>query len=419
MPAEAEVAQPEPKDIQLTQSLEHVFDQAFPSSVENQEETVVIPDLPAPKQRTAQSASVVEAEPEVKPAAKEEPKPTEPTSISDLLLGGKETAKVEAVTEVKDPVKEEAPPEMKGKARENFERLSTAKFEAEKRALTSEKRIKELETKQAEGDPTAKARISQLETELTQYREIVKTAQAELDPEFQRHFTIPLKQVLENTKATFAEAGGDPDAIESALALKGRARAERLDELLDGITSETLRAEIRQGAKQLKDIGVGKDIALKNRDQWLQARQQQEQANKHRAFQEAEAQTKASLVQAESILRDQHGFEVFKTVDDPKFAWWNEQTGKMKETAEQIMLRVSDPNEMAVAAYLAAAAPRYRVLFQQEVAARQKAEKELREYKDSEPSLGGKSRGVSSLTEEEDEKMGIADAILSGLKGRK
>jgi hypothetical protein len=419
MPAEAEVAQPEPKDIQLTQSLEHVFDQAFPASVE-EEKSVEVPDLPKPQPRREPEPESA-PEPEAKPVEKEKEKPTEsaePKSITDILFKDKESpVPTPKKTEV-EPIKEEAPPEMKGKARENFDRLATAKFEAEKRAITHEKRVKELETKLAQGDPDAKARIQQLETERAQYSQLIERANLELHPRFQAEFVIPRQQLIEQAKTAAQDAGIDPQELETAMTLKGKAQADKLDELFEGIRSPTLRGKIERAVDNISNLDGRREATLKNQAVVLKQLQQQDQIQRHRQFEQQEQIVKAGLKTAQSFLQDR--FKIFSPVDDPKFSDYNERLTSDIKGAEQIMLTVSDPSQMVIAAEMAARFPTLYELYVNEATEHKKTRQQLKEYRDSEPDLGGGGgRRGADLSAEEDEKLGLADAILKGLKGGK
>lgn len=381
--------------------------------------------MPTEEELEAAAPEKVEPEPAKSEEPKKvEPKKEEPAKVKDSKLPESvfedAPVKVEPVKEEDAPKKIETPPELKGKARENFQKLADSKFEVEKQ-LRDERRAREkAETKLTEGDPNAKARIEELERTLKAQSELVERVSLESHPEFQARYEIPRKQLLETAKTAYTDAGGNPADMEMALSLTGKARIEKLEELLAGVPSELLKRKIERANDNLEGLETERGQVLANRSVHLKQLQEQEQANKHKFLQEHEKVTKENLGKAEELLRDTHKFEVFKATDDPNFKWWNDQRAKINEASETLMLRTSDPAELAVASKLAAACPVYRTMFLEERKERLALQKRLSEFEGSEPGVGGgDKKGAAQIEAEDDENLSVAEAIVKSVRASK
>lgn len=404
--AEIEIAD-EKTEKEFGTSIADVFSKALPLDDDDQPEKT--------QEKQPEKAAVP---PKVEPEKKaEDKKPDKSSRLPESVFDTEPKTKVEEVKTEVEPVKVEAPPELKGKARENFEKLATKQYETEKLLREERQARTKAEEKAAKGDPDAQARVKELETQNQQMSAIVQRASLENHPEFQAKYDIPRKQLTEMAKTAFSDAGGDPAEMEAALSLTGKARIEKLEELLGRVSSDLLKRKIERANENLELVEADRSRTLQNQGEVLKQLQEKDQATRHKAFEEYEKTTKQNLVRATEILRDEHKFEVFKTVDDPNYQWWNDQFKKMQDSAETIMLKTSDPTELAVAAQLAVAAPVYRAMFHEERKARITAEDRLKQYEDGEPGIGGGEKKSQKQTEsEEDEEMPLAAAIIKSVK---
>lgn len=419
MPEETATAEPTEEIREFGTPLAEIFDRKMPIAEEDA----------LPPEKKAEAPAKPEPKVEIK-AEKKEPEPkkeVKPRGLPDSLFKTTEDEpvkpKTDEKTELPEPVKEEVPENLKGEARKNFERLSDSKFQAEKKAFTAEKKSKELETKLTEaegklksGDPDAKARIQQLEGQLQQWSGIIEQVNIEAHPWFQANFTVPKQQILEGAKTVYQEVGGNPDELEAALSLKGKTRVDKLEALLEEIPSKMIRGKIERAADQLETIDGKRTELLKNKAGISKQLQAEEQVNRSRMVEQIEREVRSNLVDAEKTLRDEFKLEVFKTVDDPNYQWWNDEIKQSNERAEHIMLKTSDPKELAIAAHLAARFPVVRTLWLEERAARVAAEVKLAKYEDTEPSLGGKGKSSENGSEDDDEKKSISSFILGSIK---
>lgn len=394
--------------------------------------SVPIGDIIGRKLSTGDEIPVDEPSPEPKPApaAKPEPvkeakaktekeKPDEtlpkPRELPENLFGDLPEPKKDESKTDSEPVKEEAPAELTGDKRKNFERLATGKYEAEKEVFDLRKKLKQAESKAAEGDPGAKAKIEQLEGQLREYSERVSVADVRLHPEFQRQYALPRDQALEFAKTTYQDAGGDPKVIESALQLKGKARADRLDEIYGEITSKSLLGKLERAVDfvEAKDLEI--EGVLKNSGEYAKQLKQQDQVRQTEFLQHHEEQTKKDLAAASKVLGEDYNIALFKRTDDPKFAWWNEQLDQMDREAEQLMLKTPDPKELAIASKMAVGFARAWKMYLEERKARIASDKRFADYKSGEPGLGGQDRS-EAVTEEDDEKTPLKTLILGSIK---
>lgn len=381
--------------------------------------------FPEPEDKT-EKPEVPEEEPDKvetkvekkKPALKEKSEKKEET---------KEFLPESVFTELPEEKKEEAPKEpeptpipdnIKSESnRKQWVDLDAKRIEAVKEAkLEREARIA-AEEKAKAGDPDAKVRIESLENQLKSADSLVQKAMLQEHPQFQARYVVPRQQLLEQAKSAFKDAGGDPSLIESALELKGKARVDKLDELLGEVNSKILSNKLESAVTGIDRIDSERDQVLKNASNVNKQLQANDQINRSKMFEEHEKVTKQNLIKAREVLRDKFKIGILTRSTDPKFADFNATLDKCDAAAEHIMLKTDNPDEMAIGAVMAG----YFPLVWGSLLGKNKEvsvlKKRLSEYEDAEPGLGGStSKKTVSKSEEQDEDTPIASAILSSIK---
>jgi hypothetical protein len=387
-----------------------IWDNMFPEGEEK----------PEPTEETTEEPEKVEpkVEKKIAPTKAKEEKPKEETKefVPDSVFSDKPEEKKEEVTTEPEPTP--IPPTIKTEtARKSFADLDEKRIAAEKRALELEKRAVAAEEKAKAGDPDAKVRIEALEKQLQSADSLVQKALLQEHPQFQARYVVPRQQLLEQAKSAFKDAGGDPSLIESALELKGKARVDKLDELLGEVSSKILSNKLESAVTGIDRIDSEREQVLRNAANVNKQLQANDQINRSKAFQELEVNTKNDLTEASTILSDKFKIGIFKRSSDPKFAEFNAAIDKIDTAAEHIMLRTEDRKEMAIAAKMAAGFPLVWGLLQDKHKQNQALAKRLADYEEAEPGLGGRtSRKVASKTEEHDEELPLADAIKASIK---
>lgn len=357
-----------------------------------------------------------------KPAeSKAEPKKEEPSLLDSLLQTPQKPAsepeKVEpSPTAEKSSVKDyEALYERMGikgeKARENFEKLSQKTLELEKKNEATEKALAEQVKLREQGDPNAAAKIKDLESKLTQLEPLIEQTNLQRHPSFVAQFTQPKAKMLEQAKATLKEYAVDPATLEKALVLNGKPKAEALDAIYEQIDSPSQKGKLERLIDGIEQISVTEQEALNNaklNNERLaeQARVQQfQQSEKH------SENVKQSLDLTWKFLRDEHGLELLRDTDNPKLKEIQEQ---VRTTADRLMLKTTDPTELASAAILAPLASVYRNISMEQAKRIQAMEAELKDKNDSQPGLGG-SGSVKTGDSKVDDNADLITAVLAGI----
>src|ERR1051325_1768717 len=156
MPAEvAETPAAEQESVEFGTPLEEIFAKAMPTD----EEEPVKED----KKEPVKTEKEEKKEPE---KVKIEKKPVEEKPddlLSDILQGVQPEKKEEVKPSEEEEIKKEEPPkELKGKARESFERIANEKYELNKRLRTAQKELGEIKKKGTDIDVNTKARLETL-----------------------------------------------------------------------------------------------------------------------------------------------------------------------------------------------------------------------------------------------------------------
>src|SRR6516225_9604368 len=348
-------------------------------------------------------------------APKQEPKPEPLPGVPDEVFAPPPPAPAPtpAPAPEAEPTKEPVPDTIKtAAARENFERVSEKLFQTEKRERDIQKKLAKAEEQLKAGDPNAQSRIQQLEQQLGQLQGVAQMVSLEYDPNYQREYVVPRQQTLQAAHKAIADGGGDPSLLEAALALKGEARTDKMDQVLDGIRSNFVRRRVEGAIDYLDQLENYSDWAKANRGEYLKKSQEQVGAQRHQYLQNHAKTMVSYLNEAIPYLRDQHGWSILRKFDSPESKDWNDKVDQIYANAKRVLVDTENPKEIAVAAVLAASAPMWKAIALQEHELRVKAEGKNRARDESEPGLTPKKTRVT--TSEHEPVSSLERAVLRG-----
>lgn len=353
-----------------------------------------------------------EAKPKIEPPA--EPKSTTPR---DLF---KKTEPKDGVTapvtaEPKSAFDDITPPEFKDeKAKKGWEaqRAEGKKWESMAKQLQ-----REAEERKAAGrDPeTLETKYAEAQKTLKEYDEIVSRARLDDHPAFRKEFVDGRQKIVDRAKAIIEESDGDAKAIETALNLKGKARAEALREVSANLDAFQA-ARLGRAVDELNDLDeraqTKRDAAKKSYDE---IREQERQ----REIEEGANRSKKRGVEFSEVSRRlTDELEVLKKVDG--FDDWNARADRiLKESREYVD---ANPGADIEAEILSRAVPAYRDLFlesdERATAAEEKAAKleaELKAIHGKNPSLA--ARAASQSGGKPDSNRPFSEALSRQLSG--
>lgn len=377
-------------------NIEEAFNQAFPSTAENDEAPVTPPALTLEEEKP-----IVEP-----PAPKPEPKKPAEGDVPESIFG-----------DVPEAPKAE-PPVLKNTAEI---RAAYKTSQAEIARLTTE--LEELRTKATtppSPDEGAAARLAELQAQNQQLSAAVEKTNLMAHPKFQENFVQPRRNLMAKTDNLLSEVGANPAALEKAMSLTGKQRIAALDDFLGEIESPTVRNKVALAIDQMDEIDTRAQAVLADwKTSWEQITQH-EKAEAHRIAQEQEQQLNHIFDGAIEHLRDKwqpdkehpnlRGLEVLKKVEGVE--WWNKQGEQIIEAARELMFKTSNPGDMSAAAILAASSGVHRGLWLKTRAKVQELEKQIAELKGAEPDLGG-SRPEGGEAED-DSKLSFAERVARG-----
>lgn len=300
------------------------------------EAAVSLPEADAARAKSTFNAEMATATAAENPPAQEaapdkpaEPKadaaPAKPDMPAELLDGNKPDAEDPLLTG-------EAPKELKGAARANFEKLQTvsreriAALKAEKEALTKQ-------MTENKGDPEAvKARDAALEAHKAA---VARAAELEAIVErsaFQNSSKYQALEKSEQAEMTAAKSylDGteiDPNVIDLASHAKGAARIKMLKDA--GMEPETISA-IAPHLAAIDRVSAEKTAALENSKAYTA--QQIAEAEQQRAAQETQHKAEETRVFGEALSRAETTLKPFRRVEGNEP--WNEQIAELKATAQ-------------------------------------------------------------------------------------
>lgn len=180
----------------------------------------------------------------------------------------------------------EIPPELKGKARENFARLEQAKREAEEKAKKieeewktkyeeSQSKIKEYESKisQAVNPEEFQRQIEERDRKLQELQNEYRLVALERDPDFIATYDRPRQLIQDGLKDMALQASVSEQDFQRAIRLGDQSR---LEEIRDSLPAH-LQRKWDASLNQIEQINIQREIALKDKEQTYQQLSQQRQ----------------------------------------------------------------------------------------------------------------------------------------------
>lgn len=325
--------------------------------------------------------------PDVAPAKKEEPKEPE-VKITDEMIAAEKSPKKQAdMRKFRDALEH-----YKGEVA----RLKTAP------APKTE-------------DPGAQAIIEQQKTQIEQLSQIVQRSELKAHPRFQQRFVLPRTQNLTEAQGIIKDMGGDPDALEHALSLRGKAKVAALEDIFQGVESTVLRDKLGRLVDGIESIDREMETVLKDSKGTAEQLARQDKIAHHEQLMQQEQQLKSLLGAARKDLADNLGLEVLKKTGKPEFKWWDDQVDEIDATAHSILFE-GTPDKMAFAAVLAASAGPLRAAWQAERKARMALEERLAAFEEAEPELRDKAAKAKDGAIEIPEDADMATAVTMRLR---
>lgn len=307
------------------------------------------------------------------PATGTTPPKKEPTTdvvnesrkVPDELFGGKKEEIKPAVEVVSEVDKIPDPSRFSDAKQEaNWKALRTIAKTEEKRANEFATKSAELEKRIADADANGKkseelqSKLAKLEKENAEQMVLVCKVNAELDPAFQQKRTAR-NGAVDGLKQLVKDSGGDPDAMESALRLKGPEHIKSVAEVI-GDLPNYIQGIIGAKIAEIATLDRALDEARGNPEEYLQSRQREMQEheakeretfarNAQLAYDHAEKKLSAEL----EVLRDTEGLPDF----------WIKQAKDIKANGRRDFESNSDPGRAAEICLKANAMDVYRDLF--------------------------------------------------------
>lgn len=319
------------------------------------------------------------APPPKKEEPKQEPKkepvaePKKEATPRELFKKSEPERKTETPPEAKSAVDEIAPPDFKGdkKALAGWDALKGKAKEYETTAKTHEAKAKELETKLAEYEPL-KTQLAERDAKLKEYDKIVTRARLEDHPDFRKEFVEGRQKVVDRAKSIIEESDGDPKAIETALNLRGKARAEALREVSKDLDSFQA-GRLGRAIDELNDLD---ERAQAKRDAAQDSYKQLQEQEKQRAAEESAKRQQGRAAEFADTLRRLRGeLEVLQKVDG-----YDDHNAKADQIAKEAKDYCDEhPDADPEAELLARAFARQRDLYLNAEERAEKAEKKVAE----------------------------------------
>lgn len=389
-----------------TEYLTRAFDKVapMPKGSEQIHNEPVKPAVESPAQ-TPKAPEVVST-----PSSTDKPLPS--------FLESKPEIKIE---EKEEPWPEEIPGEKDPKKQADYKKWRT-QYETRGQEI---KRLKaeteELRQKTGSNDPEIQSRIKKLETENGQYKERFDKVYVENSDWYQNTFVKPREEAVNRAKNIVKDVGGDADAMDKLLMLKGKLFWDALEEVTAGIpevakvTLTNLVSGIQTGDQKRDEVlSQSREAAEGLRKQELQGQKQ---------FIEKDINETRSVFQ--EVIADMRGkgLEVLQKTNDPKAQWWNTDiVEKIEKGAEDTIFNSPDKRRHIAAIILGHSADQYRSLW---IEQKDRADK-LQSIQDAmdatSPNLEDTGGGMPSTNGEDDTKKPIGDlfkSILENQAGRK
>lgn len=264
-------------------------------------------------------------------------------------------------------------------------------------------------------DTGQQAMIEKLRTQNHELLARIERVDLAASPKFQRDFVQPRNKLFAEAKTVLKDAGADPEALDQAMGLMGKARIDAFDAIVESIPSQTLRDRFGRlidgvDAKN-REINEALGNARKNSEQ----NKKQEMIANHEAILKQEAELKTALAIARRDLAENAKIPVLQKTGDPNYAWWDKIVDEVDVTAEFFMLKAT-PEMLPKIAYGAAMVDPLLDMFHSERKARLAAEKRLAAIEGAEPGLGEDKRKPkdSEVSDDADIKTAVFARLRSG-----
>lgn len=386
---------------EMPQGLRNLLDKVLPADGG-------LDDKPAAEAEPgANGSEPVEAKPE-KPSEIKKPEPKTPDPASRLAPDVFEKKEEPAVVD-EIPIPEEPPAYLKTEKAKEDHRNWRKKWEgvlAENTRLKAEKPA-----------PTEDAGLKAMNEDLQRQNQdlLARIERVSLldSPKFQRDLMAPRSNMFAEAKTVLKEAGVDPESLDHAMGLMGKAKIEALDAIAGEIPSQLLRDRFGRLVDGIDTKTREINEALKNAKGNREQMSRQEKLEQHAQIVEMEKQMKAGLQMTRRDLAENLKIELLHKTGKPEYAWFDKIVDDVDATAEEIMLR-STPEKLPTIAYFAALYGPTRDLFHVERKARLAAEERLAAIEGAEPTLGEDKRKPKDLDISEDTD--IKDAVIKRLR---
>ena len=256
--------------------------------------------------------------------------------------------------------------------------------------------------------------VVQLQGENKELLERIERINLIESPRFQAEKIMPRKKIYDQAVELLTEAEIDPTLLAKAMPLRGRARADVMDEITEGITSNTMQKKFLGMVDRMDEMTDDINQALSNARLQNEELRKKDTIERHQNGEKSVAEMRNLLAAQSSRLSTE--IEFLKKSSNPNHTQWNNDIEQVHKVAEHILLNAS-PEEAATSSLLAPMALMVLKYYRHERNARKAAEKALAERDGASPSIqpDRSRKPVSGVTDD----MDITQAVLAGLKNRK
>lgn len=356
----------------------------------------------------------------VTPAPPVEPAPAESKSaIPSFLRPTPEPAPADSAEPAATDFPAEPPPEIKDeKAKANWRELRS-KYETRGKEIEGlQSKLGEIEKAGHKPDQASIERLSQLEKQNQQLLAVTERLSIEHHPKFVNEISRPLHNTTAQAKQILKDAGGNPEELDVALGLEGKAHYDALAQLYSEIP-ESAKMELGSLVAAIKGYEKRKSQVLANAGEVAKNLRQQDMAAQQHNLETQQNEMLQTLQGVTQELRDVHKLEVLQRSNNPEDAWWNEQADQIEKVAEDLLVRNTDMRKFAATCLLGASADVYRNMFNKANETVIQLQKDLAAIRKSEPNLSSANGGSATASPAADAKASFTDGVISRLHARK
>lgn len=361
--------------------------------------------------------------PEPKPAS-ETPKPPDSQPSTEFKLPSFVTQPELPITP--EPPKEapleefpaEPPPEIKDEKQKNVWKEWRGKWDKTKKERAElQRKVQELESKSKQPDEATAKRIQELERQNAEFQQHFQRASIENAPEFINSVLRPLQSSYTEAKRIITDAGGDPNQLDKAIVLTGKAQYDAMDEILSGLP-ESAKGELNAVMRDYKRYAQQRANALADAPRFAADMKAREEARQVQILTQAKQENEQRFDNVVKFLRDDYKFPLLRKSDEPGSESWNQVVDSIVKEGRNLFLENQDINKVAEACVLAPASLALYQLLQNSERARAKAEKELASIRGSEPTMSGSGAPSNGVDLKTDTKRPFADTFMDVLKSK-